>query len=564
MKGLFLLLRPRFLGLKNKLRRSVGNARKKALFAAVVGLSFWVLLFVLSSRVLMYFQSVEVIGDLLAHHLLAMIFLIFFGLLVFSNVVTSLSNLYLCPDLEICHASPVSVEEVFLSRSFHTFIDSSWMVIVFGVPILMSYAYVYRPSSGYYIALVHMTVALALIASQIGVFVTMVLVRFFPAHRTRDLVMLLTVFVIIALYFLLRFLRPERLVDPEAFFSVMQYMSALKAPDSPYLPSHWISESLWAYLSGTGKQGKGFYPLLLWSTASALTVINIWVSEALYFSGFSKSQEGRKRRAGRRILEMLVRVVRRPLGNDLASILEKDIRVFFRDNTQWSQLLLLGALVIVYLYNFSVLPLEKSPIRLEYLQNELAFLNMALAGFVLSAIAVRFIFPAVSSEGGSFWLIRTSPMSLKRFLWGKYALFILPMMVLAETLIMITNYLLGVSTLMMVISSVTMLVAVFAVVSLAVGFGALYPDFQSQNMAQLSTGFGGLMYMISSAFFIAVIVLLEAGPAYILLAAGMNGKPISSLQWVFIAASFLAVLAISGLVIFKSIQMGIGAIERLE
>ena len=95
MQGLTLLLKPRFLAVKNKLRRSNGNDRKRLLIAAGIGVGFWVLLFVLSSRVLHYFQSVEVIGDLLARHLLGMIFLIFFGLLVFSNIVTSLSSLYL-------------------------------------------------------------------------------------------------------------------------------------------------------------------------------------------------------------------------------------------------------------------------------------------------------------------------------------------------------------------------------------------------------------------------------------------------------------------------------------
>ncbi|PKN64910.1 MAG: hypothetical protein CVU57_12330 [Deltaproteobacteria bacterium HGW-Deltaproteobacteria-15] len=563
MRGLYLLLRPRYLGIRKKLGRSYGNARKKLFLAAGIGIGFWILLFVLSSRVLTYFQSVEVIGDLLAHHLLSMVFLIFFGLLVFSNIITSLSNHYLCSDLDLCHASPVSLEEIFLSRSVHTFVDSSWMVIVFGVPVLMSYAYVYRPGPGYYFTLVHMSVALAIIASQVGVLVTLILVRLFPAHRTRDIVMLLSVIVIIALYFILRFLRPERLVDPEAFFSVMQYMSALSGPDSPYLPSHWVAESLWVYLSGSGK-GNGFNVLLLWSTALAWIVISIWAAKALYFTAFSRSQEGRRRRAGRRVLELIVRMIRRPFGNDLGSILEKDIRIFFRDNTQWSQLLLLGALVVVYLYNFSVLPLEKSPLRLEYIKNELAFLNMALAGFVLSAIAVRFIYPSVSSEGDSFWLIRCSPISFKRYLWAKYALFILPMTILAEVLIVMTNYLLGVSGLMMILSSVTMLAAVSAVVSLAVGFGALYPDFKNHNPAQLSTGFGGLMYMISSALFIAIVVVLEAWPAYILMMSGVNGSWISPLQWLFVISSFLAVLTISGLASFKPIQMGIRALEKIE
>jgi len=563
MQGLYLLLKPRYLGVGRKLGDSNGKARKRVVLAAGIGVSFWALLFVLSSRVLKYFQSVEVIGDLLAHHLLSMVFLIFFGLLVFSNIITSLTNHYLSADLDLCHASPVSLEEVFLSRSVNTFVDSSWMVIVFGMPVLMSYAYVYRPGPGYYFALLHMSIALAIIASQLGVLITLVLVRMFPAYRTRDIVALLGVIIIIALYFILRFLRPERLVDPEAFFSVMQYMSALGGPDSPYLPSHWVSESLWAYLSGSGKE-RGFHALLLWSTALAWIMINIWTARALYFTAFSRAQEGRRRRAGRRILEIMIRIVRRPFGNELAPILEKEIRIFFRDNTQWSQLLLLGALVIVYLYNFSVLPLEKSPLRLEYIKNELAFLNMALAGFVLSAIAVRFIYPSVSSEGDSFWVIRCSPMGFKRYLWAKYALFILPMTVLAEVLIVMTNYLLGVGGLMMVISSATMLAAVSAVVSLAVGFGALFPDFKNHNPAQLSTGFGGLMYMISSAFFIAVVVALEAWPAYILMMWGLNGKWISPLQWVLVISSFLAVLVISGLASFKPIQMGVRALEGLE
>lgn len=564
MQGLTLLLKPRFLAVKNKLRRSNGNDRKRLLIAAGIGVGFWVLLFVLSSRVLHYFQSVEVIGDLLARHLLGMIFLIFFGLLVFSNIVTSLSNLYLCSDLDLCHSSPVSLEEVFLSRAFHTFVESSWMVIVFGVPVLMSYGYVYRPGPGYYFALVHMSIALAVIASQIGILVTMVLVKFFPAYRTRDIVMLLTILVIIALYFLLRFLRPERLVDPDAFFSVIQYMSALRGSESSFLPPQWVTECLWSHLSGSGKSGQILTTLLLWSTAAALVVINVWVAEALYFSGFSRSQEGRRRRAGRRILELIVRVARRPVGGDLASMLEKDIRVFFRDNTQWSQLLLLAALVVVYLYNFSVLPLEKSNIRLEYIRNQLAFLNMGLAGFVLSAISVRFIFPAVSGEGGAFWIIRTSPVTLKRFLWGKYALFILPMAILAETLIIVTNHLLGVSAIMMVISSVTMLAAVCAMVAMAVGFSAVYPDFKSQSFSQLSTGFGGLMYMISSALFIALIVVLEIGPAYLLLMRGINGRPVTSLQWLFIVGSFFAVLIVAFLVTVKPIQMGIRSLEKME
>ncbi|MEW6664312.1 MAG: hypothetical protein AB1512_03705 [Thermodesulfobacteriota bacterium] len=564
MQGLYLLLNPRLLGLRNMLMRSTAAARRRALLAGAIGIGFWVVLFLLASRVLRYFQRVEVIGDLLAHHLLAMVLLTFFSLLVFSNIITALSNLYLSSDLEFCHASPVFLESLFLSRSVHTLVDSSWMVLVFGVPVLLSYAYVYRPGMGYYFTLLHTGVALALIAAQLGILITMILVSVFPAQRTRDIVMLLSIFVMVALYFLFRFLRPERLVDPEAFFSVMQYMSALRAPDSPYLPSHWVAATLWAHLEGSGEAGHGFQILLLWSTAAALTVINLWVAGGVYFSGFSKSQEAKRRRGGRKILDRFVLLLKRPLGYGLSCMVEKDVRAFFRDNTQWSQLLLLAALVVVYLYNFSVLPLEKSPIRLEYLRNELAFLNMGLAGFVLSAVSVRFIFPAVSSEGGAFWIIRSSPLSLRRFLWGKFLLYILPMLVLAEILVTLSNYFLGVSAFLMALSAATMFVAVFGIVALAVGLGALYPNFKYHNIAQVSTGFGGLMYMIISVLFIAVIIVLEAGPAYIIVTSAVKGKAVSILQWAIIFTSLAGVLGLSALAVFKPIRMGIRALEECE
>lgn len=564
MRSLFLLLSPRFLSLKNTWTYSSGGTRKKTIFMVSMGLLFWVLIFVLSSRVLRYFQSVEVIGDLLAHHLLAMILLTFFSLLIFSNIIAALSNLYLSSDLELCHASPAPMDAVFLSRSFHTMVDSSWMVLVFGLPIMMAYAYVYRPDIGFYVGLAHMGPALAVIAAGIGILFTMIMVSIFPAQRTRDIIMLLMIVGIVALYLLFRLLRPERLVDPDAFFSMMQYVTALKSPDSPYLPTHWMTQVLWEDLSDTQVKGRFFEIILLWSTAGAITFINVWVARGIYFIGFSKSQEAKRRRKGKGLLDLLSRTIQRPLGPDLAAISDKDIRTFFRDNTQWSQLLLLGALAVVYLYNFSVLPLERSPIRLEFLQNQIAFMNMALAAFVLSAVSVRFIFPAVSSEGGAFWIIRSSPITIKRFLWGKFIIYIFPMLFLAEMLIIITNVLLKVTLFMMILSSLTIFLAVFGIVALAMGFGAMYPKFKYENISQVSTGYGGLMYMIFCALFMAVIIILEAGPVYILFMADLKGKSVTALQWLFIIPSFAAVLIIQWLAIFKPMKMGIKALERYE
>jgi len=557
MRHLVLLLRPGILGFKNRLSRTHGSGLKKPGFMVALGLVFGLVLFVLSSRVLVYFQSVEMIGDLLAKELLSMVFLTFFSLLIFSNIITALSTLYLSKDLEFCHSVPVSVEVLFAARAFSTFLNSSWMALIFAVPILGAYGYVYAPGVGFYLNLLHLMVALGLVASGLGILLTMILVRVFPAQRTRDVILLMSILMVVGLYLLFRFLRPERLVDPETALSVMHYVSALKAPDSPYLPTHWITEILWGRLEGSGKGGEGFYLLLSWSTALSLVVLNIWTASFIYFDGFSKAQEAKKRlMGGKRLLDLLIRVVTKPFKPDLSVMMAKDIRIFFRDNTQWSQLLLLFSLVVVYVYNFKVLPLEKSPLPLDFLQNGLAFLNMGLAGFVLAAVGVRFVFTAVSAEGEAFWILRSSPMRLRRYLWGKHFFFLVPMLFLGLVLIVVTNNFLEATRFMMLLSSGTMILMVFGIVSLGIGFGAMYPRFDHENIGQVATGFGGLLYMMVSALFIGAVVVLEAGPVYLLFMSEMKGRPISILEQVYMILSFTGVLVLTVTAMLKPMGLG--------
>ena len=76
-------------------------------------------------------------------------------------------------------------------------------------------------------------------------------------------------------------------------------------------------------------------------------------------------------------------------------------------------------------------------------KNAYAFVNLAMAAFVLSAVAVRFVFPAVSAEGPAFWIVRTSPVPMRAFLWSKFWTGLVPVLVLAEALTVASNQLPG-------------------------------------------------------------------------------------------------------------------------
>ena len=144
MKELIALLRPRLLSFKNgNASRSAGNRRIRYLLFAAIGLAFWVGAFLMFYRVLHYFQGIEEFGDVLARKLLSMVLLTFFSLLVFSSVIASLSKLYLSRDLLLVHSLPVSAGKIFLARWLENTAGSSWMVILFSMPVFLSYGIVY-------------------------------------------------------------------------------------------------------------------------------------------------------------------------------------------------------------------------------------------------------------------------------------------------------------------------------------------------------------------------------------------------------------------------------------
>jgi ABC-2 type transport system permease protein len=246
----------------------------------------------------------------------------------------------------------------------------------------------------------------------------------------------------------------------------------------------------------------------------------------------------------------------------MRAIVLKDVKLFFRDTSQWSQLFLLFALMVVYIYSFKLLPLERAAMPSFYIQNLLSFLNLGMVGFVTSAVAVRFVFPAVSLEGASFWIIRAAPISIRDFLWAKFWSSLLPLLVLAEVLIILSNTLLKVTPFMMNLGIVTVFMMTFGITSLGVGLGAVFPRFKHENVAQIPTGFGGIVYMLMAMLFIGVVIVLEAWPVYRIFTVQTFGGRISLSGWTGIATSFIMVVVVNILALFFPMTIGMKRLKQ--
>ncbi len=561
---MFLLLTPRWNAVRNRFTRLAPGDGFKTVVLGLLGLAFWAFLFVISYRVLGYFRTIEGLGDLLALRLLSMIMLTFFSILVFSNIVTALSTFYLSGELDILLSSPVPLDSIYRAKFVETLIDSSWMTLIYGMPVFIAYGVVFKASLPYYLGLLLTIVPFLLIPAALGIIVTMLLVNAFPARRAKDILVLLGLLFFVVIYILFRVLQPEKLVDPDAFPSLVQYLTAMRAPVSPLFPSSWATEVL-SPLLRKSPAPMAFYLLMLWSTGLAGIVIGEWICGIVYYPGWSRSQEGKKSPISRsRAADAFFRGVVLPFKGKMRAIVMKDMKLFFRDTSQWSQLFLLFALMVVYIYSFKLLPLDRAAMPSFFLQNLISFLNLGMVGFVTSSVAVRFVFPAVSLEGASFWIIRSAPISLRKFLWAKFWSSFLPLLLLSETLIVLSNMLLKVTLFMMVLGVATVFMMTFGITALGIGLGAVFPRFKYNNVAQIPTGFGGIVYMILTMLFIGTVILFEAWPVYKIFMAQAMGSRITVLGWISIASSCVFVFAVNIMALFLPIKVGVNRLLNQE
>ncbi len=558
-----LLLIPRFLTARNGLRQMNRGGQIRTLVLATLMVLFWCGIFWFFYRTLDYFRTIPDLGPILSQKLLSMVFLTFFAILLFSNVITSLSTFFLSRDLLLLIPAPVSPAHLFAAKFVETVVDSSWMVLLFSVPAFVAYGAVHGGGPVYCLMTLLTLIPFFIIPAALGVIATLVLAYILPAQRGKDMLLVFSTLFLSLLYLLFRLLQPEKLVNPEAFSDFLSFLAAMRTPSSPFLPSTWATEALLPFL-GLKEGDALFFYLLLLSTALFLLVAGSALANILYPLGWSKAQEGQRRRGLRRWWDTAVQGMAMVFPASLRVIVVKDLKTFFRDTGQWSQLFMLLALIVIYVYNFSVLPIDGSAMRTLYLQNIISFFNLALAGFVIAAIAVRFVFPAVSLEGKTFWVLKSAPVPLRRLWWSKFWVGLLPLLFLGELLVSVTNYFLSVSTFMMVLSAITLFFTTFGIVALGMAVGVAYPNFTAEHSAKIAASFGGVLYMVLCVFFIGMVTLLEAWPVYVIMMSKLQHLPLSVAQWSSMISSFSLALVLALGVFFFSFRWGIARLEEME
>src|SRR5499427_8287716 len=289
------------------------HAWRLLLFSMVGGL-FFIGDYIFFFRLLQYMSAMPgELGPILMAQLLNMVFLSFFSMLIFSNTVTSLSTIYLFSDLLVLMSSPLRLTNVFISKFVQTLLYSSWMVLLFGLPIFIAFGRVQQATLSYYVWLLPTLLPFLVVPAGLGMLGTMLLMRYFPAQQTHKALTVLSVFFMAALVMLIRFLRPERLVREAPDEVLMRFLDSLKTPDLPMLPSTWAAKALLAGSDSTPNDAVG--PIaFLWVGAILIFALTVWVVSQVYSTGWAGGHSTRRAnstRRARRVERVLIRALRR-------------------------------------------------------------------------------------------------------------------------------------------------------------------------------------------------------------------------------------------------------------
>lgn len=545
MKTTLLLLRPKIISIKNSISLKAFLKRLPFIF---IGLAFWMVFYIGSYEILRFIRGIEFFGEILSKKLLSMTFFSLSIFLLLSNIITALSSFYISKDIPFLISRPIEIREILRLKTIETILNSSWMVISFIPPFFIAYGISYYVPLLFYLILILTFIPFILISGGIGIAVAHLLTRIFPVKKIRLALFAIGLLLFISIYLLFRSRWP---IHPEGPERLINALLSIKI-DSTLLPSFWMTESVAPLLKG--QMPDILYLLLLLSNGAFMLMLSGAIGQRLYINNLERIQPSTHHPS------RITHYERFYPGHNI-SVLWKDLKVFFRDTGQWSQLFIIGALILIYVYNFRAIPIKSLSVLTPFIKELMVLLNMLMAGLVLSAVSARFLYASVSLEGMAFWIIRTSPLTAKKFLWSKFLYGFIPVTTILLAVVFITNIALGIDSLLMLLSGITVFILCISISGLGIGMGAMHPKFRYENIASISMSPGGMLFMLIAFSVVLLTVSLEAWSFYIYKKAVLSGLPLTLLEKSQLVLTSIAIITLNSLTFYIPMKMGKNRLE---
>jgi ABC-2 type transport system permease protein len=403
-------------------------------------------------------------------------------LLLLGALTTGISMLVLSAELPSLRALPLPHAWIFRRRLLGTVGAASAPFVLLALPVLgVAAARSLRPGVALVGGLAAL-LALVLVAGLTGSAGALLLVRYVRPRRALLLSGLVSALALSASLIGVREVHPERLFDPIAALDLLERLGGAPPPAPLLDPVAHVARGLTRALFG---DMRGLLaPAVALGAAALLFPAAARLLAPAHLRALDEAIASPPAGAAAR---------RRPVPSPGAALARAEVATLFRDASTPAQISSLVSVFLLQLLNLVALPSGDAATR-----DVLAGLETGLALFLVSALSLRFVYPAVSSDGRGALLLRTLPLSPGRHLAVRY-------LVRGAAAAMAGLLLAGANVLVLrppaATAGAAVLVALagsLALPALHLGLGALFPRYGAPNAISVALGPGGLFALVLS------------------------------------------------------------------
>jgi len=553
------------------LRAMLSGARLRLALVALLSLVFWGSLYGLFIEGFWFLESIHA-------EVISLLFNAFFSslmiMLVFSTAILLYGSMYCSPEAKLLLTLPVRSEAIFSHKFQEAMWFSSWGFILLGSPMLVAYGVVRESPWTYYLLLLPLMISFVVIPATLGGICCMAAVAWLGRLRVHALAILVAVVCAGAAWLGRSLLGSGAAAGTSEWFETV--LARLSITEQKFLPSWWLSSGLIEAARASPQPETRFASLaeavkflgVLVSNGMLLQLLARWLARACYRRGYSELVSEMPARRQRRIawIDQALSAAGTARGRPLRLLLVKDLRLFRRDISQWSQFVIFFGLLGLYFFN-----LRSFNYNMAY-ASMISFLNLAVAGLILSTFTTRFVYPMISLEGRRFWILGLLPVHRDQIVWSKFLFSFLGGLLPCCGLLFLSDSMLGIPRSLIWVHELCCVVLCMGLSGIAVGLGARMPDLRESSPAKIAAGFGGTLCLVLSSLFIMSVVIIAAIPTHLSMASrafGAGGPPPSGLLgWASGpqgTVTSLVVIAVLGVIAtFLPLELGLRAFRRLE
>jgi ABC-2 type transport system permease protein len=490
-----------------------------------------------------------------------MLFLALGVMLIFSTSIILFSSLFSSPEARFLLSTPASADQVFAYRFHGAVAFSSYAFVLLGSPILLGYGWMYSVPWYFYFLLPLFFLGYILLPGSAGALICLLAVNYLPRKPKQLAIAAGSLILLIALVwgYRLSLAARDAISDPDALQRLFGYFSFSR---NDFLPSHWMSRGILEAARGDFRASMGRLTLV-WSQGLFAYLVAAWTAKRLYRPGFNRLSTGDslRRRYGGHWLDRWLEVAVGFLHPQTRLLIVKDFRTFRRDPAQWGQILIFAGLLIFYTTNTRRFYNEELG---HYYQSGVSLLNLTATAFLLCAYTGRFIYPLLSLEGRKFWILGLLPLQRDRLLWGKFGFSAAGALLIAESLVVGSDVLLGIDSLVVILHAVTVFVLALGLSGLSVGLGACMPNFRESDPSKIAVGFGGTLNLIVGLLFVLTILGSMALPSHVAQALTFTdtGRPPFFAWLIPVGLAFGSVIGFCAVVL--PLRAGARTLQRME